>query len=264
MNRRSGRIYARSLGQGPEVVMVHGWGMHGGVWRDFAGQLAENFRVTLVDLPGHGRSGMVANFDLDGWCEELLAVAPPTAHWLGWSLGAAASLHFAHRYPHRCMSLVMMAGNARFSQSDDWPHAMAPDLLAKFAGDMLVDCHHTLLRFLGLQVWGLEHAKELMKQLRARVEECEPPAPAALRAGLEILRSADLRDALADLRTPLLLVMGGRDRLVPLLSGRAMADLAPVADLHEIPLAGHVPFLTHPEECARVLEEFWCRHEHAL
>ncbi len=36
--------------------MVHGWGLHSGIWDDFVPLLEASFRVTCVDLPGHGRS----------------------------------------------------------------------------------------------------------------------------------------------------------------------------------------------------------------
>ncbi|WP_045223452.1 pimeloyl-ACP methyl ester esterase BioH [Methyloterricola oryzae] len=261
MNRRAGEIHARHFGAGPDVVMVHGWGMHGGVWRDFAMRLAEHFRITLVDLPGHGRSGLIPGQSLEDWGDALLGMAPARAHWLGWSLGGLIALQLAHRHPTRVASLTMLAGNVRFAQGSDWPHAMAQDMLEKFAGDMLADAHHTLLRFLGLQVWGLEQAKDLMKELRGRVEECAPPEPDALRVGLNLLRGTDLRATLAQLRVPLLLLIGGRDRLVPRTAGRSMAEMAPRAQIHEIAMAGHVPFLTHEAECVRVLEDFWGRHE---
>ncbi|MHB8535916.1 MAG: alpha/beta fold hydrolase, partial [Sulfuricaulis sp.] len=48
-------FYERS-GHGPDVVLVHGWGLHGGVWADIARGLSKDFRVTVPDLPGHGRS----------------------------------------------------------------------------------------------------------------------------------------------------------------------------------------------------------------
>jgi pimeloyl-[acyl-carrier protein] methyl ester esterase len=93
------------------------------------------------------------------------------------------------------------------------------------------------------------------------VEECAPPEREALEGGLELLRHSDLRAALRQLQVPVLLMLGGRDRLVPRLAGRAMADLAPKAHLHEIVAAGHVPFLTHEAECARVLDDFWREHD---
>ena len=49
-------LYAERLGSGPELVLVHGWGLHGGIWAGLAQRLAQRFRVTVVDLPGHAGS----------------------------------------------------------------------------------------------------------------------------------------------------------------------------------------------------------------
>ena len=45
-----------SRGQGPELVLLHGWAMHSGIWGGVVDVLASEFRVNLVDLPGHGQS----------------------------------------------------------------------------------------------------------------------------------------------------------------------------------------------------------------
>lgn len=254
-------LYTETHGAGPAVVLIHGWGMHVGVWRDFALVLARDYRVTLVDLPGHGRSGMIADFDLESLAKSLLAVAPERAHWLGWSLGAEIALYLADQHSERVASLVMMAGNARFACAADWPHAMASELLERFASEMMSDYHGTLLKFLGLQTFGLEHARAVLKELRERVAECPEPDHEALRAGLAILRTADLRPQLARLRVPLLMLLGGRDRLVPPTAGADMLKLAPIAELHVLEGAAHVPFLTHEPQSVSRLVEFWRRHD---
>jgi len=92
------------------------------------------------------------------------------------------------------------------------------------------------------------------------VAECGEPEEAALRAGLEILRSEDLRGELPDLRVPLLLLLGGRDRLAPPAAGEAMRDLLPEAELQVLQTAAHTPFLSHANECSDLLVDFWRRH----
>lgn len=49
-------LHVETLGSGAPLVLLHGWGMHGGVWAEVAQQLAEEFCVHVVDLPGHGFS----------------------------------------------------------------------------------------------------------------------------------------------------------------------------------------------------------------
>lgn len=47
-------LYTYTTGEGPDVVLVHGWGMHSGVWEDVVESLIDYYRVTVLDLPGHG------------------------------------------------------------------------------------------------------------------------------------------------------------------------------------------------------------------
>jgi pimeloyl-[acyl-carrier protein] methyl ester esterase len=260
MSRIEGIIHAETFGAGDDVVLVHGWGMHSGVWRSFARRCADSFRVTLIDLPGHGRSGMIPDFTIAGVGQALLAVAPERAHWLGWSLGAEIALGIASLAPERLTSLTMMAGTARFTRADDWPCAMDVTMMSRFAGDLMKDYHRTLMQFLGLQTWGLEHAREVLKELKAHVAECDEPEEAALRAGLDILRNDDLRSLLPELRIPLLLLLGGRDRLAPPAAGEAMRALAPLAELQVLTNSAHTPFLSHADECLSLLLDFWRRH----
>ena len=50
------RYEYRGAGRGGALLLIHGWGMHGGMWGSVAEQLARNFDVYAVDLPGHGFS----------------------------------------------------------------------------------------------------------------------------------------------------------------------------------------------------------------
>jgi pimeloyl-[acyl-carrier protein] methyl ester esterase len=49
-------LHVKQLGSGAPLLLIHGWGMHGGLWGRVAEQLAQHFRVLAVDLPGHGYS----------------------------------------------------------------------------------------------------------------------------------------------------------------------------------------------------------------
>ena len=73
------------------MVLVHGWGMHSGVWEDVVEALLDHCRVTLLDLPGHGYSrSMVAGHALNDLAAALAARRrrePPewVGRWVGWS-----------------------------------------------------------------------------------------------------------------------------------------------------------------------------------
>ncbi|WP_031429585.1 pimeloyl-ACP methyl ester esterase BioH [Methylomicrobium agile] len=256
-------IHTETYGHGKPIVMVHGWGMHSGIWRPFAKALAGHYRVTCVDLPGHGRSGRISAFDLEHLAPALLAaVGDEPACWLGWSLGATVALDIASRFPDRTDRLLLLAGNPRFVRTHDgtddpdhWP-GVSLRVLEAFSGQLTADAQQTLLRFLALQVHGLPETKALLKILKAAVFECAPPDNASLLQGLQVLKEADLRLAVAAFDRPVAAILGGRDTLVPHAVGAHLQRLQPKLQLHRLEKAGHVPFLTHQQQLLAIIAGF--------
>jgi pimeloyl-[acyl-carrier protein] methyl ester esterase len=250
------KIHQQTFGKGKPIVLVHGWAMHSGIWRDFAGQLALNYQVTCIDLPGHGRSEKIDGFTLEQVSHALVnAVSDESSCWLGWSLGATVVLDIANRFPDRVNSLVLLAGNPSFTQTGQWP-GMNVGLLEAFAGKLNEDCQATLLRFLSLQVNNLPDYKSLIRMLKATVLECEAPDKETLQGGLNILKHADLRPALSGTSVPVSVILGTRDTLVPVSAGQNMQALAPGITLDIIDKAGHMPFLSHPQDLLAIISRF--------
>jgi pimeloyl-[acyl-carrier protein] methyl ester esterase len=249
-------LYTETTGHGPELVLLHGWGLHGGVWDGFVPLLEDAFRVTRIDLPGHGHSAWSGERDLDAFAAAVLAAVPLHAAWVGWSLGGLVALRAALMQPARVTALVCIASSPCFVRRPDWQSAMLPQLLDSFAGELEQDYARTLNRFLALQVRGSAGATEALKRLRATLLARGRPRPEGLRAGLAVLRSADLRAAVRHLHCPSLLVTGERDTLVPAAAGRATAALLPDARLETVAAAGHAPFIAAPETVAGYLRGF--------
>jgi pimeloyl-[acyl-carrier protein] methyl ester esterase len=245
-------LHAQRFGSGPDLVLLHGWGLHGEVFKDLAWQMVNDYRLTLIDLPGHGRSPAAARpQDLAAIAEQVIEAAPQRAAWLGWSLGGMIATQAALSAPQRVTELIWVASSPRFVTDTDWPCAMDPDILAVFAQSLHQDYHGTLERFLALQALGGGAAgRETLRRLREILLSFPAPSPQALDDGLAILRSADLRPRLAELRCPVLAVLGQADRLVPPALGAALKSLQSGVQASiqvvTIPGAGHAPFISHP------------------
>lgn len=249
-------LYTHTSGTGPDLLLLHGWGLHGGIWEPLLALLEPHFRVSCVDLPGHGRSGWQGERTLDESVEAVLSVAPPAAAWLGWSLGGLVAARAAMLAPERVNALIEIASSPCFVCRPGWQSAMLPALLDTFAAELAEDYMRTLNRFLALQVRGSENSAATLKRLRTlMLVEGEPNAD-ALRAGLELLRTTDLRERLGAVECPVLLLAGERDTLVPLIAMQAARDLFSAATLRVIDGAGHAPFISHPEEVVRLIAEF--------
>ncbi|MBI2380741.1 MAG: pimeloyl-ACP methyl ester esterase BioH [Gammaproteobacteria bacterium] len=248
--------YTETTGSGPELVLLHGWGLHGGIFDTLLPELATRYRVTTVDLPGFGRSALPQALDLDALVAGVLDVLPAQAHLLGWSLGGMVAMALAARHPQRVARLVTVASQPCFRSKDDWPHAMALATLDKFTAQLEADYADTLQKFLALQALGSEHAKDDIRLLKETVFAHGPAKPDALRAGLKVLHDADLRGELAAIRAPWLRVYGRLDGLVPVRAAQAHAELAPLSRQHVFPKASHAPFISHRADFIAVLNDF--------
>lgn len=252
------KVHTETMGAGPDLVLLHGWGMNAGVWAPIAESLAAAHRLTLVDLPGHGASTYdSAQRSLSDWATAVQDAVPEGAAWIGWSLGAQVALNAAMASPEAVAALVLVAGTPRFVQGADWTNAMEEAVFRQFSESLITDHAATLQRFLALQVRGAEHAGETLRWLRQEVRERPSPQDAALETGLELLLTTDLRNDLKDLRPPTLWLLGERDTLVPVDTADSLRLLQPDAEVRVIPGAAHAPFLSHPAQALGLIDRFF-------
>ncbi|HEX2667388.1 MAG TPA: pimeloyl-ACP methyl ester esterase BioH [Gammaproteobacteria bacterium] len=250
-------LYMETQGQGPDLLLLHGWGLHGGVWDTLMPRLTPHLRVTRLDLPGHGRSRHVPMpHSLTELTLQTMAPVPPGAVVLGWSLGGLVALEAALRMPQRLRGLVLVNTTPRFVATEDWLLAMPPELLQEFATGLAQDYQETLQRFLSLQVRGDEAARASLRQLRDALFAHGEPDTASLATGLQILGDSDLRPKLRDVDLPTLVIAGGYDRLTPAAAGEYMAEHIPGARLEVFPKSAHAPFLSHVDAFSESLLDF--------
>ena len=247
-------LHTRTIGEGPAVVLLHGWGMHAAVWDEIVPTLSEHYRVTCVDLPGHGLSDLSVDLtDLDALCATLHTLMHPPIVLVGWSLGGLIALAYTLKYPSAVERLLLIAATPCFVRTHDWRYAMQAEVLEAFANSLEQDYARTLDRFLILQVASSEKKQTSLGALR-RVLHGRPPQKAALRAGLTLLKETDLRDKLKQLRCPTRIILGERDTLIRRQSGKDIVAKLGNGRCIIIPGAGHAPFLSHPDEFNHALQ----------
>ncbi|MDQ8038035.1 MAG: pimeloyl-ACP methyl ester esterase BioH [Pedobacter sp.] len=239
----------------PELVLLHGWGLHSGVWEKFLPLLTPHFRITCVDLPGfggnHGKELRFADF-----FEAVQTVTPPRALWAGWSLGGLLALEMAARHPQRVQGLFMLAATPCFVQREDWTPAMKPDVFADFADSLRENPLLTLESFLTLQCRGSASMKADIRFLQSVLEAGPNLSTSVLQTGLDVLARGDLRARLSALNLPVHFLLGEKDVLVPAKLQPALKILQFDAGVTVIPAAAHVPFVSHPEVTAKALTGF--------
>lgn len=275
-------LYAEVRGDGPALVLLHGWGLNLRVWDGLAAALQDRFRIVALDLPGHGRSDWLPErcslAEQAAQIRETLAAITERHFLLGWSLGGQIALRLAADRPAGLDRLVLVATTPRLPAAPDWPYGAPAERLAQQAAGLRADYQRTVSDFLELQVRGSAEAAAALSQLRAalfghgtprvyntprpgtgleqRLENPDPPRLDALACGLELLRDTDLRPLLGQITLPTLVIAGQYDRVTMPAASHALAEALPNARYAEIRRAAHAPFLSHLPQLSALLTGF--------
>ena len=249
------KLYYEAHGQGPALILVHGWGLNGAVWRPVSELLVEHFCVYQVDLPGFGHSPVQPELSLASMVEAILTLPVQRAVWLGWSLGGLVAKYAAIHHPQRVAGLITVASSAHFMAKTDWP-GIQPQVLQGFAEGLQQDFKKTLQQFLAIQAMGSEQAKQDIRQLRELLATRPLPNLAALEQGLALLQNQDLRAELAQITMPWLQLYGRSDALVPKAAMQQHALLHSEAEQFQFNQSSHAPFISEKQLFAEKVLDF--------
>ncbi len=247
------KLHWQVTGQGPDIVLVHGWGMNGAVWHQTVEALHESFRVHVVDLPGYGHSAALHAENLEDIATLLMQDAPKSAIWIGWSLGGLVASYMALHHADYVSKLVTVASSPKFAAERPW-RGIQPAVLSAFTDQLVDDFQSTIERFMALQAMGSPSAKQDVKRLKQAVLSRPQPNPDSLLAGLKMLEQVDLRAHLPQLPMPMLRLYGRLDGLVPVKVASVLEEQLPHSEQYIFTQSSHAPFITEPEDfCHQIL-----------
>jgi len=232
-------------GAGPLLVLLHGAGDQAGTWNSVVPELKQHFRLLLPDLAGHGesapRQGALSLGTILSALEQVLDAIP----WrdapmvlAGNSLGAWIAMLYAERHPHRVMRVILIDGGPIRSASEI-------DIMPKNREE----ARRTLERVFDP---SSPRAPNFVLDDLVRVSNSGPIAR-LMAAGEEDMSKHLLEDKLASFQTPVDLIWGASDRLVPLDYAKKLQSLLPHCTLTVIERCGHAPQRERPREVTRVL-----------
>jgi len=243
-------------GEGPALILLHGWGFGSNVWSSTIDGLAESFRISLVELPGYPRNRVNSNGGFDDILDKLALEFSQGSHLLGWSLGGMFALALARRLPQVAGKSVLVSTNLRFTACDGWPNAMRPETLKKFHESLVDDTEATLHRFGALTARGSATASAEVRYFRQQLHETGVPDVAALEQGLSMLGDVDLRATEVAVDRKSLFIYGDNDALVPARVAADVQKLMPDTNTMVFESAGHAPFLAHKQKFIDTVKDF--------
>ncbi|MEU1515492.1 alpha/beta hydrolase [Streptomyces sp. NPDC005811] len=246
-------------GHGPPLVLVHGAGLDGRMWRPQLDALADAFTVVAWDEPGAGRSSeLPAGFGLADFAHclaaliEELALGPAAVAGLSW--GGTVVLELYRHHPDLVGALILADTYA------GWKGSLPPEEVAARVEGVRRMLAMPPERF-DPTVPGLFAGDPPAAAVPLLDAMAEDVRPGTLRAQLALMAEADQRDLLPAIGVPVLLVWGERDARSPLGVARAFRAALPHSELVVLPGAGHLANLETPERFNRAVRAF-C-HAHA-
>jgi pimeloyl-ACP methyl ester carboxylesterase len=273
---RSGlHVSTMSLGEGPDVLLIHGLGAAKSSFFDCAALLADaGYRVHALDLPGFGGSSKPPRAPYTApWFAEAVrgvmdALEIESAHLVGNSMGGRVALEIGLRWPERVRSIAALCPAVAFVKRDFHP-------LVRLLRPEFGLLPHKLRRgIVERQLWSMFCDPDALDPSVADVVVDEFQRHYSS-AGARVAFYASARNIyldrpfgdggfyprLTELAPPALFVWGTHDKLIPAGFRRHVAEALPGAEQVVLDGCGHVPQVERPEQTAGMLRRLFAQTE---
>jgi pimeloyl-ACP methyl ester carboxylesterase len=262
---QSKKIFYRVEGNGPPVLLVHGFGEDGNVWQIQVDYLKDKFRLIIPDLPGSGRSEMIDDMTMEGLAEvvktiiidECRQVSPSGGDLegacpiIGHSMGGYIALAFAEKYPESLTGLGLVHSSA-FADSEEKKATRRKGI------DFIKQ--NGAFEFLKTAIPNLFSPRskdEMPEKIAEFIQEQHNFLPEALVSYYEaMMQRPDRTSVLKNSSVPVLFIMGKYDNAIPIEDGMKQCHLPEKSYIHVLRASGHMGMMEEPETSNKALEEF--------
>lgn len=240
------RIAYERAGEGPPIVLLHGFVGDSREWRRQIDGLSDEFTVVAWDAPGSGRSSdPPESFRMPDYADCLAgfvdALGLGRPHVAGLSFGGGLALELYRRHPTIPMTLVLAAAYA------GWAGSLPPEVVEQRLRQSLQLADRPPDQFVRAMIPTLfseSASAERVDEFAAIMSEFHP---AGFRAMARSLAEADLRDVLPRIDVPTLLLYGDKDVRAPLNVAEDLHAAIPTSRLVVLPGVGHMSSLEAAE-----------------
>jgi pimeloyl-ACP methyl ester carboxylesterase len=259
--------------KGPTLVMLPCWIIaHARVWKAQIADLAQDCRIIVVEGRGNGASDRPAGGDAysqGAYLEDALAVIDHLGAGdllvFGFSMGGPLAALLAQRRPDQVKAAVLIAPVAPLDAAAKearqvaflarWPRYEG---WAKYNAEYIRDDYDGFVRFFYERMFPEPHSTKQVEDAVGWAMETTPEVLVDSVLG-PLREQADIEEAYASLRCPVLIVQGDADEIAPPGPARKLAATCK-AELVEMPGSGHGPHLRRPAAVNGAIREFLARH----
>lgn len=252
---RGKKIAFIDRGEGPCLVLLHGFTESSNIWKQYLRHLSKQFRVVAVDLPGFGKSdclGEIHTMDLmaETVCQVLRELKIRTCVMVGHSMGGYVALAFARLYP------TLLKGMCIFHSH---PFADTPEGVINRERAIEViraDKFNFVLQFIPSLFPEGSH-ETYRKQIDSLIKEGSSLSKEAILAATRGMKERpDSVELLKSLSIPVLFILGMKDTRIPMERAGEMILLPKHSESFILQDVAHMGFYEAPEITRKVLGDF--------
>jgi pimeloyl-ACP methyl ester carboxylesterase len=253
INVAGGKLDVVQTGQGPDLVLLHSLLADRSVFDAVVPELAAQFRLTLVALPGYGSSDPAGN-EIGGIADRTAAIfdalrLPQDTALLGNGFGGFVALGMAIRHGKRFGRLIIADALAHFPEANKAP---LRGLAAKVEKERMAGAIDIALGRMFPPAFQAANPKVVAD----RKAELEKMNPANFVQSINALVNLDFRADLAKVKNSSLVMVGALDMTTPAPLVRELSQQIPGARFIEIANSGHCPQLEQPKEFIAAITGF--------
>ena len=217
----------------PALVLSNSLGTNLTMWEKQLPAFEQQFRVIRYDTRGHGKSSVPpGSYTFDQLGGDVLALLDELqitqAHFCGLSMGGMTGMWLALHAANRLHKLVVSSAAARFGSAETWNARI----------DKVRREGMTSIAPAVVERWYTpEFRRDQPAQTQVTLQMLETTPPEGYAACCAALRDSDLRDSVAEIRTPTLILTGAKDPVAPPADGQFLAAKIAGAQYREVDAA---------------------------
>ncbi len=252
---KNGLINFEEYGSGEVLILIHGFTESLKIWYDFKEKLARNFRVVLIDLPGHGQSSILNEVhSMEMMADSIKAVADhleiSSAVLVGHSMGGYVSLAFARKYASLLKGMGLFHSTS-LADSDE-------NKLGRERAIDAIRSNHTrfLLNFFP-ELFAPETREIYKGEIQLLIDEASTMNPQAIIAAQLGMRDrTSTLDVLINAPFPVMFIAGQKDSRIPFENIWVQMALTETAYSLILRNVGHMGFIEARDKTLDFVEHF--------
>ena len=258
---QSSKIFYRTIGKGMPVVLIHGFAEDGDIWTNQIDFLKNHFKLIIPDLPGTGKSEMIADMSIEGMAEMIKELINHELKFLlrqsaraegvclaGHSMGGYITLAFAEKYPALISSIALIHSLA-FADSDEKKVNRLKSIefvkkngVFEFLKVVIID--------LFTETWAANNFEKVARQIEKSQQFTDE---AIIAYYIAMINRPDRIHVLKNFNKPVLFIIGEHDKAIPFEQSMQQCYLPNQSHIHILRNSAHMGMLEEADKVNQAL-----------